>query len=145
MCLQFVELSGALCRQWMRFLNEIVFSHKLAEARAKRMLSIPLKVFEDEEEVPWLPSFVAENIQRTQAIETVLGKDIGSLLLCTASANVGEGQKADSEGGCLIRQLYCTYGAFMIFSKYFCVHSECKHCLEPGGRSGGKRHSIQLS
>lgn len=77
---QFVELSGALNRVWVRHLSEMVLAHKLAEAKHETLRkTLPLNVVFDTDKVPWLPSFVGENVLAYQALEQILGRESPSV------------------------------------------------------------------
>jgi len=102
----FVEISGTLCNQWLKHLQEVVLAHKLAKARdEKENYPLPINVFETH--VPWLPAFVAENMQRAQALETLLGRDVPQLLICSQNSS----HNGNDSGGPLVEDLFRSYKA----------------------------------
>mmetsp|Transcript_52239 Transcript_52239/g.162233 ORF Transcript_52239/g.162233 Transcript_52239/m.162233 type:complete len:825 (-) Transcript_52239:15-2489(-) len=105
---QFVELSGLLCATWMKHLKELLIAHKMARERYERSdFPIPIHTVFESGRLPWLPAFVAENIIRARALESVLGREVSSLFLCSLNSSCLE-----SNGVCpLIEELYSSFQA----------------------------------
>eukprot|EP00960_Hanusia_phi_P036305 752260-Hanusia_phi.AAC.1 len=117
---QFVELSGLLCATWMKHLKELLIAHKMARERYERSdFPIPIHAVFESGRLPWLPAFVAENIVRARALESVLGREVSSLFLCSLNSSC-----LDSNGVCpLIEELY---GSFQAAERYRKAEEEGK-------------------
>ena len=109
---QFVELSGDLCTVWRRHVYELMLAHKLAQSFEDRDSDFPLPVLE-QKKAPWLPLFVADNLLRANALESMLGRCVTSLYICSNNANA---EAPDAEGGALVRELYSAHWAAQRYS-----------------------------